>query len=215
MLIGSAAGIAQDDTWSEEPPLGHRLRIGDETHEIEIGKTTTIKIDGHERPVSVTAIRIFDKSGVRFEYPATFKFSLQKFQPGEVGHLCFLEGDRITVNVREYAPKLDLAEFAKKLREEHEQLPKTWAVNEQKCELKTGNAKIDGISFIWVGATDGQKIQKSERCFVLPSRDTETCMLLVIWVYGDELSTDAVTFLTVLEKTLSLEGSKRQQSSSK
>lgn len=206
-FLCSAFRASAEESWSDEPPLKLHVTIGDESRELESGKTATITIDGRERPISVkpAAYRTFNKSGVRFDYPASFRFRVEKLQPGEGLHYCVLEGDNVSVHLKEHIPNLDFDDFTEHLREKHRRLPRNVTViDEQNVELKTSDGNFNGVSFELAASVGEQSWRQWDRCFLLPSRNKECCVLLAISGRGDELSRDAVSFLSVLERTLTI-----------
>jgi len=201
--------MAHADSWTQEPPLKIRLTIGEVTHEIESGRSSTIAIEGREHSVTIVpaGYRRFDKSGVRFDYPASFRFRSERLNPQAV-HYCVLDGDGASIHVKEHAPKMDFDEFVNYMRGRYKGVPKNFVfVDERKVVLKTRGNDLEGVSFQIAGNIAGQKVVQSSRCFLLPTGNKETCILLIVQWQGDELSKDAVLSLSALENSLTFEGS--------
>lgn len=204
---GVAACVSLAQSPAEEPPLTLHLKIGNQTWEIESGKPSTITLDGSTKVVTVTtaAYRTFDKCGIRFEYPARFQYAPQKPEPEDGGFYCVMDGDRVTIYVKEHKSKLSTEEFTKYVREKHASLPNELTVKEQKIELKTAADSIEGISFEITGKVQGQQhFRQLDRCFLLPSLNKERCVFLIISLHGQELSQDAMDFLDLLNKSLTV-----------
>jgi hypothetical protein len=186
-----------------------RVTIENQTVEVENGKPSTITIDGRDRPltVAVALYRTFNKSGVRFDYPADFRFRLEKPKSGEGSHYCVLEGDGIGIHIKHHVPKFDFVAFADYVREKHTNLPTNLhTVDECEVELRTANARFKGIGFELVGNIGGQGFRQFDQCFLLPSSNKDCCIFLIITTTGEVLSHDAVHSITVLQKSLIVEG---------
>ena len=200
-----------EDNWITEPQQTLHLSIGSQSYKIETSKPTTIAIDGQEKSVTLNSdrYRTFKTDCFSFEYPSTFRYRKEKIEPGEDKiHYCRLDGDDIIVRIAEQTPKLDFTSFAAYFREKLSKFGEGMLVTEKREEFKTANSTLDEMTFNLRGTVLDKPFQQTNRCFLIPSANKETCVVLVASTLSVPPSEEAADFIATLGKTLVMTSSK-------
>lgn len=196
---------SEEDNWIVEPHQTLHLSIDNQSHKLETDKPTTVAIDGQERSVSITSdrYRTFKTDSLSFDYPSTFRYRREKIEAGDDKiHFCRLDGDGIVVRIGEQTPKLDFTSFASYFREKHSMTRDGVTITETRKEFETANATLDEMTFVMNGKLLEKPFFQVDRCFLIPSGNKDTCIILAASISSGPPSDEANDFIATLEKTL-------------
>ncbi len=132
---------------SEEPPLTYRLKVeGGETLPLRLGEPIELATPNERTRLTLEAdeFRSFQRHGIRFRYPAHFRWELEREQGYEV---VFIEGPDVLIGVHRYSDDEDPADmveyWVKTIMEEYEfQEGRT---EKRSLKWRLGRQELEGI----------------------------------------------------------------------
>ncbi len=108
--LGALVLARQDE--SAEPALRVKLVLGDKTQEVNLGESFELKLGDqvYEGSLQAAATRIFDKRGIRFEYPSHFTY---EYEADEDHTIFTVEGPETFLMVQIFPTEIDPDSLAK------------------------------------------------------------------------------------------------------